>query len=76
MADVDTTTINSVDTPKDFGNGATAQVRRWSVELSLARKRMKPWRDKAKKLWDIYHGTSVSRKKKQLQRAVHRHGHP
>jgi len=63
MADVDTTTINSVDTPKDFGNGATAQVRRWSVELSLARKRMKPWRDKAKKLWDIYHGTSVSRKK-------------
>jgi hypothetical protein len=33
------------------------------VELSLAKKRMKDWREKCKKYWDLYHGTSVSRKK-------------
>lgn len=63
MSDLDTTAINTVDTVQDFGRGPQAEYRRWSVEISMAKKRMKPWRDKSKKLWDLYHGTSVSRKK-------------
>lgn len=63
MADIDNTTITSVDTPKDFGRGEQAEYRRWMVELSLAKKRMKGWREKSKKLWDLYHGTPTSRKK-------------
>jgi hypothetical protein len=57
------TAINAVDKPSDFGKGEEGEYRRWAVELSLAKTRMKPWREKARKLWDIYHGTSVSRKK-------------
>ncbi|VVE00489.1 hypothetical protein PIN31115_02078 [Pandoraea iniqua] len=63
MADLDTTAINTVDTPKDFGRGPQAEYRRWAVEISMAKKRMKPWREKSKKLWDLFHGVSVSRKK-------------
>lgn len=63
MDDLSNVTISTVDSPKDFGRGPTAEVKRWMVELSLAKKRMKGWRDKSKKLWDLYHGTSVSRKK-------------
>lgn len=63
MSDLDTTAINTVDTVQDFGRGPQAEYRRWSVEIAMAKKRMKPWRDKSKKLWDLYHGTSVSRKK-------------
>jgi hypothetical protein len=63
MSDLDTTAINTVDSPKEFGRGPEGEYRRWAVELSMAKKRMKPWREKAKKLWDVYHGTSVSRKK-------------
>ncbi|PXX41092.1 MULTISPECIES: hypothetical protein [Burkholderia] len=63
MAELDTTALATVDTPKDFGRGAEAEYRRWSVELALAKKRMKDWRTQAKKVWDIYHGKSVQRKK-------------
>lgn len=63
MANLDSTAINTVDSPKEFGKGPGAEYRRWSVEIAMAKKRMKPWRDKAKKLWDVYHGTSVQRKK-------------
>jgi hypothetical protein len=63
MDDLNSVTISTVDSPKDFGRGPTAEVKRWLVELSLAKKRMKPWRDKSKKLWDLYHGTSTGRKK-------------
>lgn len=63
MSDLDTTAINTVDGPQDFGKGPQAEYRRWAVELSMAKKRMKPWREKSKKLWDLFHGTSVSRKK-------------
>ena len=63
MADIDSTAITSVDSTQDFGSGPQAEYRRWMVEISLAKKRMKDWREKAKKLWDLYHGTSTSRKK-------------
>ncbi|UEP31602.1 hypothetical protein [Burkholderia sp. B21-007] len=63
MTDIDSTALATVDTPKDFGKGAEAEYRRWSVELALAKKRMKDWRTQAKKVWDIYHGKSVQRKK-------------
>lgn len=63
MSASDSTAINSVDSPKDFGRGPEAEYRRWAVEISLAKKRMKGWRESAKKLWDLYHGKSVSRKK-------------
>lgn len=63
MSELDSTALNTVDSPDDFGRGAQAEYRRWSVELALAKKRMKPWREKSKKTWDLYHGTSVSRKK-------------
>lgn len=63
MADLDSTAINSVDTPADFGRGPAAEVRRWRVELTLAQKRMKPWREKAKKLFDQYRGESKARAK-------------
>lgn len=63
MADIDSTAITSVDSTQDFGRGPQAEYRRWMVEISLAKKRMKDWREKAKGLWDLYHGTSTSRKK-------------
>lgn len=63
MADIDSTAITSVDSAQDFGRGPQAEYRRWMVELSLAKKRMKGWRENCKKLWDLYHGTSTSRKK-------------
>ncbi|OWT62013.1 hypothetical protein [Candidimonas nitroreducens] len=63
MAEYNSGAINSVDTPAAFGQGQDAIVRRWMVELSLAKKRMKPWHDRCKKLWDLYHGSSVGRKK-------------
>src|SRR5215471_18691790 len=63
MADFDSTTVNTVDTPKDFGTGPQAEVRRWLVELKLARKRMDDWRKGSKKLWDLYHGTRAGRKR-------------
>lgn len=63
MADYDSGAINTVDTPAAFGHGQEAVVRRWMVELSLAKKRMKDWHGRCKKLWDLYHGASVGRKK-------------
>jgi hypothetical protein len=63
VAELDTTALATVDSPKDFGRGPEAEYRRWSVELALAKKRMKDWRTQAKKVWDIYHGKSVQRKK-------------
>lgn len=63
MEDLGSVTLSQVDSPKDFGKGEVGEVKRWLTELSLAKKRMKPWRDKSKKLWDLYHGTSVGRKK-------------
>jgi hypothetical protein len=63
MADIDSTAITSVDSAQDFGRGPQAEYRRWMVELSLAKKRMKDWRENCKKLWDLYHGSSTSRKK-------------
>lgn len=63
MDDLSNVTISTVDSPKDFGKGESGEVKRWLTELSLARTRMKPWREKSKKLWDLYHGTSMARKK-------------
>lgn len=63
MADLDSTAINSVEKTEDFGRGAQAEVRRWRVELTLAQKRMKPWREKARKLFDLYRGESKARTK-------------
>lgn len=63
MEDLGSVTLSQVDSPKDFGKGEVGEVKRWLTELTLAKKRMKPWRDKSKKLWDLYHGTSVGRKK-------------
>lgn len=63
MDDLGNVTIAEVDSPQDFGPGQQAEVRRWMVEISLAKKRMRSWRDRSRKLWDLYHGTSVSRKK-------------
>lgn len=64
MADLtESTSVNTVDSPADFGKGAEGEYRRWAVEISLAKTRMKDWRKNAKKLWDVYHGTSVSRKR-------------
>lgn len=63
MDDLGNVTIATVDSPKDFGAGSVGEVKRWLTELSLAKKRMKPWREASKKLWDIYHGTAVGRKK-------------
>ena len=63
MSDINTTAVDSVATPAEFGKGPEAEYRRWAVELAMAKKRMKPWREKSKKLWDVFHGTSVSRKR-------------
>ena len=63
MSDWDSTAVDPVDKPQDFGKGPGAEFRRWMVEISLARKRMRPWQDKSRKLWDLYHGDSASRKK-------------
>ena len=63
MSDIDSTAITSVDSTQDFGKGPQAQYRRWMVEISLAKKRMHSWREKSKKLWDLYHGVSTQRKK-------------
>jgi hypothetical protein len=56
MSDMDSTALTSVDSPADFGKGQQAQFRRWMVEISLAKKRMKDWHENCKKLWSLYQG--------------------
>jgi len=64
MADLtESTSVTTVDSPKDFGRGEQGEYRRWAVELAMAKTRMKDWRKNASKLWQIYRGTSPSRKK-------------
>lgn len=63
MSEFNSGAINSVDTVAAFGQGDQATVRRWMVELGLAQKRMKMWRERGKKLWDLYHGSSTGRKR-------------
>lgn len=63
MSDLDSTALTSVDSPADFGKGEEAKFRRWMVEISLAKKRMKDWHENSKKLWDLYHGSGATRKK-------------
>lgn len=64
MADLtESTSVNTVDGPQDFGRGEQGEYRRWAVEIAMAKTRMKDWRKEASKLWQIYRGTSPSRKK-------------
>lgn len=56
MAEIDTGTVNTVDTPADFGKGDQGTLRRWLVELRLAKKRMEQWQNAGRKLWALYHG--------------------
>lgn len=44
----------SIETQKDLGTDDTAIARRWKLELKLADKRERDWRDKVKKIYDIY----------------------
>lgn len=55
------TDSNSVETPKDFGEAPESIVRRWLLELKLADKAEKDWRDDGDKLWKRYR--SEERKK-------------
>lgn len=44
----------SVETTKEIGNDDAAVVRRWLLELKLAGKEEKKWRENVDKLWDKY----------------------
>lgn len=48
-------------TPADFGKGPQGEVRRWLMELRLADKREKDWRELGKKIWDRYRGKGRKR---------------
>ena len=45
---------NSVETKQDFGQSPEAIVRRWKMELKLADKRERKWREKAKHIYKVY----------------------
>ena len=48
------TDIASVETQKDIGTDQAAKVRRWLLELKLASKEEKSWRENCEKIWNKY----------------------
>lgn len=49
------------ESPADFGKGSQGEVRRWLMELTLADKRDKDYRESGKKIWDVYRGKARKR---------------
>ena len=47
------------EVPEDFGKNPEAKARRWLLELRLADKREKKWREKAKKIQERYRGDMI-----------------
>ena len=65
------TDITTVETQKDIGTDQDAKVRRWLLELKLASKEEKPWRENCEKIWNKYR--AKDQKKKQLQYSLVEH---
>lgn len=47
-------TVNSAETPEDFGRGGVGEVRRWATEIQLAESQFKKWKEQSGKNWDRY----------------------
>lgn len=47
-------TVNSAESPEDFGRGGVGEVRRWATELQLAESQFRKWREQSSKNWDRY----------------------
>lgn len=47
-------TVNSAETPADFGRGPIGEVRRWATEIQLAESQFRKWREQSSKNWDRY----------------------
>lgn len=47
-------TVNSAESPEDFGRGGIGEVRRWATELQLAESQFRKWREQSSKNWDRY----------------------
>lgn len=51
---MDSAISQSLETPSDLGESPEAIARRWKLEIKLAQKREKDWRDKAKHIYKLY----------------------
>ena len=47
-------TVNSAESPADFGPGGIGEVRRWATEIQLAESQFRKWREQSAKNWDRY----------------------
>lgn len=47
-------TVNSAESPADFGPGGIGEVRRWATEIQLAESQFRKWREQSSKNWDRY----------------------
>jgi hypothetical protein len=47
-------TVNSAESPADFGRGPVGEVRRWATEIQLAESQFRKWREQSAKNWDRY----------------------
>ena len=54
MSTIPDATVNSAESPEDFGRGGVGEVRRWATELQLAESQFRKWREQSSKNWDRY----------------------
>lgn len=54
MTSIPDATVNSAESPEDFGRGGVGEVRRWATELQLAESQFRKWREQSAKNWDRY----------------------
>lgn len=54
MTTIPDATVNSAESPEDFGRGGVGEVRRWATELQLAESQLRKWREQSSKNWDRY----------------------
>jgi hypothetical protein len=54
MSTIPDATVNSAESPADFGRGPVGEVRRWATEIQLAESQFRKWRDQSAKNWDRY----------------------
>lgn len=54
MSNIPDATVNSAESPADFGRGGVGEVRRWATEIQLAESQFRKWREQSAKNWDRY----------------------
>jgi len=54
MSTIPDATVNSAESPADFGRGPVGEVRRWATEIQLAESQFRKWREQSAKNWDRY----------------------